>query len=280
MVVSSTVGRSQDRGVGPGEAEWQRYTVAGEEFSVALPAFPAMATSKVARKGDGKLRLERRLRTASDGVYYSIEAFENPKPRQSLEQFIDELGLTNEFGFDQTTKRRVTIDGFDGIEYSSANKTFAARMQFLETEKHLYRFIAGGPDREGRAVEEFFSSIKLGKKTAGIEVSDGPGTPVRPPYTGERIYTGKEVDVKARLLNYPGPNYTEDARKNRISGVVVLKVVFAKNGEVQNIRVVAGLPYGLTERAIVAARKIKFTPAMKDGKPVSMWMQLEYNFTP
>jgi hypothetical protein len=49
---------------------------------------------------------------------------------------------------------------------------------------------------------------------------------------------------------------------------------------VENIRVVSGLPYGLTEQAIASARKIKFTPAMKDGKPVSMWMQLEYNFDP
>ena len=36
---------------------------------------------------------------------------------------------------------------------------------------------------------------------------------------------------------------------------------------------------GLTERAIEAAKRIKFTPAMKDGKPVSVWMQLEYNFS-
>ena len=59
---------------------------------------------------------------------------------------------------------------------------------------------------------------------------------------------------------------------------VILKCVFASNGSITNIRVVSGLPYGLTERAIDAARKIKFIPAMKDGKCVSMWMQLEYNF--
>jgi hypothetical protein len=46
-----------------------------------------------------------------------------------------------------------------------------------------------------------------------------------------------------------------------------------------NIRVASGLPYGLTEQAITAARQIKFTPAMIDGTPVSMWMQLEYNFS-
>jgi TonB family protein len=93
-----------------------------------------------------------------------------------------------------------------------------------------------------------------------------------------RIFTGKDVTTKARLISKPEPQYTEDARKNQVTGTVVLKVVFASNGSVQNIRTVSGLPYGLTDRAIAAARQIKFVPATKDGHQVSMWMQLEYNF--
>ncbi len=93
-----------------------------------------------------------------------------------------------------------------------------------------------------------------------------------------RIFTGKDVTTKARLISKPEPQYTEDARKNQITGTVVLKVVFGSNGGVSNIRTVSGLPYGLTERAIAAARQIKFEPATKDGHKVSMWMQLEYNF--
>lgn len=93
-----------------------------------------------------------------------------------------------------------------------------------------------------------------------------------------RIFTGREVTSKARLLSKPEPQYTEDARKNQITGTVVLKVVFSSNGQVTNIRTVSGLPYGLTERAIAAARQIRFVPATKDGHQVSMWMQLEYNF--
>src|SRR6185295_10775557 len=187
------------------------------------------------------------------------------------EQFFDELGPTSEYKDDPATKRRLTIDGFDGIEFSAEKKDVAVMVQYVATEKHLYRFIARGPVTERSAVTEFFSSIKLGKEPDGVEVSE---------YLAAKIYTGREVDVKARLLTKPQPSYTEDARKNEISGTVVLKVVFSKTGQVTNIRTVAGLPYGLTEQAIAAARKIKFTPAMKDGQPVSMWMQLEYNFSP
>lgn len=93
-----------------------------------------------------------------------------------------------------------------------------------------------------------------------------------------RVFTGKDVTTKARLISKPEPQYTEDARKNQITGTVVLKVVFSSNGSVTNIRTVSGLPHGLTERAIAAARQIRFVPATKDGHQVSMWMQLEYNF--
>ncbi len=93
-----------------------------------------------------------------------------------------------------------------------------------------------------------------------------------------RIFKGSEVNQKARVLSKPEPQYTEEARKNQITGTVTLRAVFSSSGQVTGIRAVSGLPYGLTERAIGAAKQIKFVPAMKDGHPVSMWMQLEYNF--
>jgi TonB family protein len=83
---------------------------------------------------------------------------------------------------------------------------------------------------------------------------------------------------RAHVLSKPEPQYTEDARKNQITGTVVLNVVFTSSGEVEQIRAVRTLPFGLTERAIAAARQIRFEPAKRDGQPVSVSMQLEYNF--
>jgi TonB family protein len=93
-----------------------------------------------------------------------------------------------------------------------------------------------------------------------------------------KTFNPKDVNVKARILSRPEPQYTEEARKNQVSGTVVLRAVFSSSGQVTNIRAVSGLPYGLTERAIAAAREIRFTPAMKDGRPVSQYIQIEYNF--
>lgn len=92
------------------------------------------------------------------------------------------------------------------------------------------------------------------------------------------VLTVRQVDQRARLLAKPEPQYTEEARRNQIMGTVILRVVFSSSGEVTNIQAVKTLPFGLTERAIVAARRIQFVPALKDGHPVSVHMQLEYNF--
>jgi TonB family protein len=93
-----------------------------------------------------------------------------------------------------------------------------------------------------------------------------------------KVFSGREVTSKARVLDKPEPTYTESARKNQITGTVVLRAVFSAGGSVTNIHAVSGLPDGLTERAIAAAKSIRFVPATKDGHPVSMWMELQYNF--
>ncbi len=96
--------------------------------------------------------------------------------------------------------------------------------------------------------------------------------------SGGNIYTGRDVTTKVRLISKPEPVYTERARQEQIVGTVVLRCVFASDGSVKYILVMQALQGGLTERAIAAAKKIRFVPATLNGQPVSMWMQLEYNF--
>jgi len=93
-----------------------------------------------------------------------------------------------------------------------------------------------------------------------------------------RIYTPSDVTQRARVLFKPEPQYTEEARKENITGAVILRVVFSRTGEVTNIHAIKTLPGGLTEKAIAAARQIRFVPATRNGQPVSMYVQLEYNF--
>jgi TonB family protein len=70
------------------------------------------------------------------------------------------------------------------------------------------------------------------------------------------------------ILEKPKPVYTEEARKLRIEGDVLVQVVFPASGPVQVLRVTKGLGHGLDEAAIQAAQQIRFKPALQDGKPV------------
>jgi len=90
--------------------------------------------------------------------------------------------------------------------------------------------------------------------------------------------TVTRVDTKPVPLSRPTPRYTESARANGIQGSVLVRVLVGEDGNVKSVRVVRGLPDGLTEEAITAARQTKFKPAMRDGKPVPFWVGLEINF--
>ncbi len=81
-----------------------------------------------------------------------------------------------------------------------------------------------------------------------------------------------------KILSKPAPGYTKEARTNNVQGIVRLRVTFLANGSIGSITPVQGLPNGLTEKAIAAARQIKFEPAMKNGKPISVTKLFEYSF--
>jgi TonB family protein len=92
----------------------------------------------------------------------------------------------------------------------------------------------------------------------------------------EKIFNGRDVTQRARVKSKPEPEYAVSG----IGGTVVLRVVFSATGEVTNIHAVSGPSGGFIEAAIKAARKISFEPAIKDGRYVSQWIELQYIFLP
>jgi TonB family protein len=88
--------------------------------------------------------------------------------------------------------------------------------------------------------------------TAKVKTAETPATP--------RI-------LPAEVLSKPNPLYSEEARKMKIEGEVLLEVVFESGGKVRVNRVIRGLGHGLDEAAIHAAEAIHFKPAMRDGQP-------------
>jgi protein TonB len=94
----------------------------------------------------------------------------------------------------------------------------------------------------------------------------------------ELVVSAKDVDTRAVITAKPKPSYTKEARRNGVQGFVRLKVLLSASAKITRVRVVKGLPAGLTENGIRAACKMEFKPAIKDGQPVAQWLIAEYVF--
>jgi len=81
-----------------------------------------------------------------------------------------------------------------------------------------------------------------------------------------------------KALNRPRPNYTEEARKNRVSGIVMARIVVDQQGSPNTIIPVSFLPDGLTEEAIAAIKQMRFQPAFKGDAPVAYRVSVEVEF--
>jgi TonB family protein len=86
------------------------------------------------------------------------------------------------------------------------------------------------------------------------------------------------VTAGVAILYKPNPSYSPEGRAHKMQGDVVLEVVFLASGRMQVTRVVSGLGFGLDEQAMEAAKRIRFTPAMRDGKPVDFPARVRIEF--
>src|ERR1043166_9211182 len=86
-------------------------------------------------------------------------------------------------------------------------------------------------------------------------------------------------DVKAPVaIVHVNPQYPEEARQERISGMVVLETVIDHTGAVRDIRVLKGLPHGLSEAAVNAVKQWVFKPGTINGEAVDVIFNLTINF--
>ena len=142
---------------------------------------------------------------------------------------------------------------------------------------------AKSPDGQSAGLawpSDLLATLKhLGEPGIGVGAGDGPRFGIKPPPSNSDVSSPDKVDTKPVRLSGPSARYTEAARANSTQGSVLLRVLVSADGNVNGVRVIRGLPDGLTEQAIEVAKQTKFKPAMKDGKPVAYLVALEINFT-
>src|SRR5689334_12553488 len=115
IVLAGTV-NAQTQTAATSPADWRRYTVKGEEFSVTLPTLPALASNKAFSAVVPKWRMEKVLVTSADGVGYLVYACDNSKQHQSLKDFIADQAA--KFDLDLTNERPLNVNGFPGTEFT------------------------------------------------------------------------------------------------------------------------------------------------------------------
>jgi len=143
--------------------------------------------------------------------------------------------------------------------------------------------VPGGKDRGAVASAGFSNGVVGGTGAPGnhgnVAVATGGfGNQASAPGTQNAAKVQQPASTPIVLVAKPLPQYTPEAKQLRIEGDVTLEVRFTASGQVQVLRVMNGLGHGLDEQAKLAAERIRFKPATKNGQPVDQVSVIRISF--
>jgi TonB family protein len=127
----------------------------------------------------------------------------------------------------------------------------------------------------GTGVTAGVGSGRGGGLGSGNGIGLGPGSGGN---TGGGVFRVGGGVSAPKLLYQPEPEFSEEARKAKYQGVVVLMIVVGADGRTKDVRITRPLGMGLDEKAVEAVKQYRFEPAMKDGHPVSVYASVEVRF--
>jgi len=122
-----------------------------------------------------------------------------------------------------------------------------------------------------------FSRVNGAQVTPASPPTPASAAPPATPATADALRAGAGVSMPA-LVQKVEPQYSEEARKAKWQGTVVLSLIVDQNGRPQNTKVTRSLGLGLDEEAIKAVEQWVFKPGMKDGQAVPVYAAVEVKF--
>jgi protein TonB len=117
---------------------------------------------------------------------------------------------------------------------------------------------------------------------SGTGLGSGNGAGLGPGSGGNTGGGPKRIGggVSAPILVYSvDPEFSEEARRSKTAGNVLLNLWVDEKGNPTHVRVLRGIGMGLDEKAVAAVKQYRFRPAMEGGKPVLVQMNVEVTFT-
>src|SRR6185503_11058424 len=243
---------------------WRESSPEDEEFTVNFPAEPRMTTGK-RFFGDRQNNYKFHFYTVvTNNTLFLVESYEGDRPKDLLRILMSgRRGITG--------VADVELNGIKGKEFSHDIEGLSFKGRYFATKKHAYVVEAAKRGDYDQSMDHFLNSFILEHHPGGV-------LPLGASSSDDEVLPSKELQANVFILFKLPASYTEEARSRKLRGTVVLDAVLRATGEVTDIHIRRGLGGGLDEQSIEATKAIAFLPAMKDGKPVSHRVILEYNF--
>jgi len=314
-IAVATGARAQEAEAAAAASPWVEVAPPNEAFTVMMPRVPFPVAER-GKSGALKVAGQRYSLRHDDAEYtvWSFKAANLPAaPGDDMEMYLDhsaeiawELMIEPYWekfkreSPEELMRYNLTYDsalpptGHPGRRYRLNLGERQGMTHIYMAGSQIYIVAAAGAPRESAGVAEFIKSFVLNlpvpdapaPASAGTGVGSGEGGKGSAPggdgeakeTDSNRTFTGREVTRRAQIFAKPEPSYTEWARKFSVTGTVRVRAILMSSGRVGGITVIKRLPHGLTQEAIEAAQKIKFEPAVNDGRPVSQYVTIEYNF--
>ena len=134
--------------------------------------------------------------------------------------------------------------------------------QYLKLKCHFYL-------NPGRRIPAVSRATLTGESTDAADST---------PTAGEGTIHGNGGPTRPQPIYSPSPEFSDEARKAKVGGSVLLKASVNADGDVADVIVLRSLGSGLDEKALEAVRRWKFKPGTKDGVPVATEINVEVSF--
>lgn len=280
----------------PQTEAWRAIKPDTEEFSIDSPV-------ELAVEGLRDAGASRRYMGVLNGTYFYV--FSDPLKSQTY------LDLVTRFARSagRTVKVKTVPDRPDRINFE--DKTgFYHNISSAKTKTRVYIVQTVSLTKADTAAEKFVRSLAIDEASLTPVPDPGPlaspsdasqtdkATDIKPAGTSSGAGSGSgkgsgkatgavppashrvaNATTALRIISKDRASYTDLARLYGIEGTVILRVEFLDTGEIGSVTPVKLLPFGLVERAIVAARTVKFEPKYVNGTPISVTRLIEYSFS-
>lgn len=269
---------------------WQRYAVSPGEVSVSLPKMPILLESLDVCDE----REYQSYYSYADEVVYSLNITSKTKikppqwcstkgkfSRDTFDERIREVRKTSEI----SNEEKLTLEGKEITRIASKTST----VWFFDDliNKRWLELSVSHRENARLDTKAFVESIKFTKNPDGIKIGKDSertlGDKKAAENSSEVIASEKSPTAEEKqslmIIFKPKPRYTDAARQSNVQGSVMLRVTFLANGGIGAITPVSELSHGLTEQAIIAAKKMVFLPQKLGNRTQTVVRPVQYSFS-